>query len=506
MADTDDSSDYVARILKGSSSVFSGSMVAKAVGFLLNIVLSRGLGAAVFGIYSLGYIVLRLTREIATLGLQNGVVRFGAPQYEANEHAKLKGTLLATGGLGLGAGIGLGVLLFATAPWLAEQVFHDPKYTHVLQVFAFGLPFYTLTYLLSRMARAMGNMRLDVLLGSILQPLIFLLVAGGLIFAHQDLTSILYGFVASAVLAAASSAYAIYRLFPPLLSSLAPTFNVRALLRFSLPIIGVSLASIGLTYADRLMLGMYASSAALGIYQNAAKLSIQMRFILFAVNATFSPIISDLYHNDKREALDQLYADTVRWIVVLTLPVSVVLFTFAPEFMSIFGPEFREGGNLLRVLALAYLIVASVGSVGHMLQMTDHQDSVLVVDTGMALANVGLNWLLIRWYGAIGAAVATGFTQAIGNLVQIGMLYHFTRIQPFRWILWKPLAATAGAGLVSWITYTMLPSPFHWIVGIPALLLAYAGILFGLGLHPRDHSILTDVWSQLQTRRSKDSS
>lgn len=492
--------DYTARILKGSSSVFGGSLVGKIVGLALQLVLTRGLGPALFGMYSYGLTVLRLAREIGTLGLQNGVVRFAAPHHEANEPSKVKGTFLAVGALGLGAGVLLGAGLFALSPWLAEGLFQNPSYTRVFRIFACGLPFYAITYLASRMARALGRMQVDVLLSSILQPALFLVLVSGLFLLGWGFTAALYAFLASTVLAAGASFYAIYQLFPPLLSTLSPEFEVRALLRFSLPIVGVSLASIGLTYTDRLMLGIFRTEDAVGIYQAAAQTSVQLRFILFAITAAFSPIISDLYHNEKREALARLYADTVRWILLGTLPLAILLVTFAPEIMSIYGAGFREGAVVLRLLSLAYLVVVASGSVGHMLQMSDHQDFVLGVNTFMALLNVGLNWVLIQWYGVMGAALATGATQALGNILQLGGLYQFTSIQPFRWVLWKPVTAAAITSFIVGGLYVALPSPARWLIGIPAAPLLYAGLVLAFGLTPRDRALAETLWTQIRTR------
>lgn len=493
-------SDYTTRILKGSSSVFTGSIVGKVVGFLLQLVLTRGLGTALFGMYSYGLTVLRLTREVGTLGLQNGVVRFAAAHHEANEPAKVKGTFLAVGGLGLAAGVVLGVGLFFVSPWLAEGLFQNPGYTRVFQIFACGLPFYVLTYLASRMARALGRMEIDVLLSSILQPTLFLLLVSGLFLLGLGLTAALYAFLASTILAAGASIYGIYRLFPPLRSSLAAEVNIRSLLRFSLPIVGVSLASIGLTYTDRIMLGIFSSEDAVGIYQAASQMSAQLRFILFAITASFSPIISELYHNQKSESLAQLYADTVRWIVMGTLPLAIVLVAYAPEIMSIFGPGFRQGDIVLRILSLSYLIVVGSGSVGHMLQMSDHQDFVLAVNTFSALLNIGLNWIFIQWYGVTGAALATGITQALSNVIQLTGLYQFISIQPFRWNLWKPISAAILTSLAVWGLYVALSSPARWIIGIPAALLIYAGLTFALGLSPGDRSLLQNIWDQIRAR------
>lgn len=498
--DNQQGADYTARILKGSSSVFTGSIVGKAVGFALQLVLARGLGRTLFGAYSYGHTVLRLAREIGTLGLQNGVVRFAAPSHEADEPAKVKGTFLAVAALGFGAGVVLGVTLFALSPWLAEWLFGNPDDATIFRIFACGLPFYALTYLTSRMARALGNMRVDVLLSSILQPAIFLFLVSGLFLFGLGFTTALYAFLFSTVLAAGSGVYAIYRLFPAILSSLPAEYDVGALLRFSLPIVGVSLASVGLTYTDRLMLGFFRSKDAVGVYQAAAQMSGQLRFILFAISATFSPIISDLYHNEKRDALSQLYADTVRWIILGTLPAAIILVIFAPEIMTIFGPGFDDGAVALRVLSVAYIVVAGSGSVGHMLQMTDHQDFVLGVNTFAALLNVGLNWILIQWYGVLGAALATGITQALSNVIQLVGLHQYTAIQPFRRLLWKPAVAAGITSLAVGGLYAALSSPARWLLGIPAVVVLYGGLTLALGLSPRDRSLIQAVWTRLSAQ------
>ncbi len=496
----DETTRYTDRILKGGGSVFSGSMVAKAVGFVLQIVLGRSFGKALYGVYSYGLTILRVVRELGTLGLQNGVVRFGAEYHEGGDESRVKGTFLAVGGLGLGTGLLLGVAFYLAAPWLAANTLENTNDPLIFQLFAVGLPFYILTYLGSRMARALGQMRVDVLLDSILQPALFLLLTGILVLFGQGFTTALYAFLASTVLAAGASVYAVYRLFPPLFSSLSPSIDLRRLLRFSLPIVGVSLASMGLARADRIMLGILATEDAVGLYTAASKMSVQLRFVLFALTAAFSPVISELYHSDRRGALAQLYADTVRWIALGTLPLAVVLMVFAPDIMTLFGADFREGAVLLRILAVAYIVVAGSGSVGHMLQMSDHQDFAFWVNASMAVLNVGLNWILIQWYGVVGAAIATSVAHVLGNVFQLWGLYAFTRIQPFRWALWKPLVAAGAAGGVAWGLFAQLAAPSRWLVGIPAALFVYGGVVFVLGLAPRDRAIVDDLWAELRAR------
>ena len=497
-----DATRYVSRILKGSGSMFSGSLIEKVISFVLNLVLTRGLGATLYGLYTLGITILRLIQGTASLGLQNGIVRFAAPPYERKEYEVVKGTFLAGAGIGLTTGLVSALILHWTAPWLASTVFGKPELVEVIEVFAYGLPFFVFTFLASRMARALGQIQVDVLLSAILQPAIFLLLVGGLFVANFGFTATLYAFVASTIVAAVTSVYAVYHLFPPIISALDAHVNLRALLRFSIPIVGINLASVGLTYTDRLMLGAFSSSEAVGIYTAAASMAVQLKFVLSAINTPFSPMIADLYQNDRLDTLRTLYTDTVRWIIVFTLPAALIFLTYAPLIMSIYGPEFRQGGHLLRILAVAYLVVAGVGSVGHILQMSDNQDFVLGINTFMALLNIGLNWILIQWYDATGAAIATGITQALGNVIQIAALYHFLKLQPFRRDLWKPVAAILLTGLPAWTLHAFVPSPFRWLIGIPLILVIYAALLLAFGLHRRDRSIASALWTRFTTSES----
>jgi O-antigen/teichoic acid export membrane protein len=476
-------------------------MLGKVVGFTLQLVLARGFGKALYGLYTIGLTVLRLGQSVATLGLQNGIVRFGAPEHEDGDEAQLKGTFLVGGGLGLASGTVIGLGLYWASPWLAQHVIGASEkvpveiITQTIAVFGCGLPFYVLTYLTSRMARAMGKMQVDTLLDSILQPAYFLVLIGGVLLLGDNFTLALYAFLVSTILAAATGTYAIYHLFPPLFSDLSPAVKLRPLLRFSLPVVGVTLATMGLTYTDRLMLGILSTTEAVGLYQAAAVLSTQTHFVSFAVTAAFSPIISDLYHSGHLDNLSALYANTVRWTILFTLPGAAILFLFAPEIISLWGPEFQEGVPALRVLTVAHFVVAGAGSVGQMLQMSDHQDFVFGVNAFTAVLNVILNWILIRWYGALGAALATGFSQALGDILETGGLYYFLSVHPFRRELWKPLAAGGLAGAGTWPLYMSLSGPAEWAVGIPVFLSAYGGLLFLLRLHPQDRAIVKGLWA-----------
>ena len=118
----------------------------------------------------------------------------------------------------------------------------------------------------------------------------------------------------------------------------------------------------------------------------------------------------------------------------------------------------------------------------------------------MAAPTTPYHWMRTQFRPTLRAAIATGISHVLGNVLQLAGLYYFVNIQPFRGTLWKPLAAAAASGGTAWFLFILLAAPSRWIVGIPAALLVYGGILLALGLSPRDQKIVDDLWDELRAR------
>ena len=160
------------RVARGSGIVFAGQVAGKIIGVCLQVVLSRGLGPLLYGTYTLAVSVMKILREVGTLGLHGGVVRFSAEAQAKGNRARVKGTLTASLGVGLVASAALALSLYAASDWLATTAFSDAGLEPVLRAFAAALPFYTLTFLASRAARGLQVMTADVAVGTVAQPLV----------------------------------------------------------------------------------------------------------------------------------------------------------------------------------------------------------------------------------------------------------------------------------------------------------------------------------------------
>ena len=312
---------FTKQVAKGGGITFSGQLTGKALKFLFQILLTRVLGAGAYGLYALGFNVVGTSQTFSTLGLHNAVVRFGSMYRSEGSDEKVKGTLISALVFSLLASIVGSVLIFSFADFLSTELFNEPELTVVLKAFAFALPFYTWVMVLANSARAFKRMEYDVGLRLLLHPVLTLLGAGFAFGLGYGLLGVVYGFVFSSAFSALAGLGILWRLFPPLVSSIRPSFEPRTLLGYSLAVLMVGFAHLMLRRTDRFMLGALGGARNVGIYNAAAVMATQGALFLRSFNAIFSPIIAELHNQERKRELGQLLKSTTKRIFALTWPI-----------------------------------------------------------------------------------------------------------------------------------------------------------------------------------------
>jgi O-antigen/teichoic acid export membrane protein len=489
------------QVAKGGGIAFIGQLVGRFFTLVLQIMLTRVLGVASYGLYALGNSVLGIAHTVSMLGLHNGVVRFGAVHHGVKDKAKLKGTFLSALVLSFGSASVIALALYFLAGTIAEGVFHEANLTSPLKVFSFALPFYTLVTMTSFCARALRRIDYDVAISHLLRPIFTLLAVGASFLLGYKLMGAVAGFVVSTVLAAGLGVYLLHRLFPDFTSKLTASYEPTTLVLYSLTVLLVGMTHLLITRTDRIMLGVVGSAEDVGVYNAAATLAVQATFSLTAFNAIFAPTIADLFSRRKKEELESLFKTVTKWIFTLTLPIALVFALFAGPIMRLFGPGFAEGGPVLVSLGFAYLVGASAGSVGLMLTMTGRQKMELFNSLALGGLNVLLNLIMIPIYGVLGAAIATGLSIVLVNLARLTEVYWLYKIHPYRLAYWKPMIAGIMAASTSLLTKGITePTAWAWLASVGLVIVVYFIMLLLLGLDQYDTMILRKVKQRLWKR------
>src|SRR5690606_13169715 len=131
---------------------------------------------------------------------------------------------------------------------------------------------------------------------------------------------------------------------------------------------------------------------------------------------------------------------TLRLLLVLIGPVVAGLYAFAdPIVRLVFGAEYAGAAPALQIMTWTLVPIYANAVLTHLLIAAGRQAAMMWTSSGAAVANVGLNLLMIPRMGVLGAAIATLLTEGmllLGN-------YGFARTVLPRFPLWTGLARAA---------------------------------------------------------------
>ena len=490
----------VERLARGAGVTLFGRVFGKGVTFIGQIVLGRVLGPAAFGAYGLCDSVITIVTVVGPVGMNNGVIRFGARHWRTDPR-QLSYVFFRSIWLAFAAGMALGLGFFLITPWLAEEVFARPELVPAFRLVAFAFPLIPGLRVAAAATRVSQRTLFSVLSEDITQPVIGLALFVVFILLGWGLLGALWASVLSFLIAFIVALGFLRRLFPN-----SNPFNFRGglfdkeLLLFSIPTTLTGVFSVLILQVDRFFVGHYLSAAELGVYQAVSQSAIAFAVILGAFNSIFAPMIADLYHSNDLPRLAQLYRISTKWGLYLALPMYVVICA-APGLvlLALFGAAYSGGTLPLVILSTGQLINVGTGALGFLLVMTGRQKTWMFITGVMLLLDLLLNILLTPRLGLTGSALATGMAVSGVNLVALFWVKSAMCLWPFDRRYLKGVLAAAASGVVG-VALLSLSVSSPWV----SLFLVVGGVAgtFGLvlvlsGLDPEDHLFLRQLRARL---------
>lgn len=164
------------------------------------------------------------------------------------------------------------------------------------------------------------------------------------------------------------------------------------------------------TILDKAMIGWVTKSAnENGYYEQAYKIVQMVLVVVTSLRTVTLPRVVRLYSEKNYEGVMEIIDSTVRFVLCISLPMSVGLAMVAPQLVPLFlGESFQKCILIVQVLsALVVILGLSVLVSGQCLTaMGKQKQANSCVIVGAAI-NFIINLLLIPKYGALGAAIAT---------------------------------------------------------------------------------------------------
>lgn len=463
--------DQIMPMARGASVNLGGVACTKLALLVITVVLSWALGASALGRYAQAYALLTVLVAVATLPFGAGVTRFVAMNRADRDDGALRGAVRLTITGTVACSVLLSGALFSLAGATAHQVFHDPGLVTPFRLVAIALPLAALAEAALNATVGFNRMRPRAVVKLVLEPVIRLVLTGGLLLVGMGLVGAMIALVASsaveAILAMRALRGYVGRIDEP------PRYDPRDLFAFSLVAGTAWLATNGLVWADTLILGALRSSAEVGVYTVATRIVVLATFAMPAVTQAFQPRITDLYHRGRHTQLRQAFHVVTGWNLVLSLPAFALLLAFPAELLGLFGRAFTGAVLVTMILVVGKIIDAATGPGAMMLTMSGRPGWALVDNAGILALNVVLNLALIPPYGIAGAAVAWSISLVVGNAARIAQVWLLMRMAPFELVQLRTVLATviaAGCGLLVAAPFS---GPVRLVVGATVVGAAY---------------------------------
>jgi O-antigen/teichoic acid export membrane protein len=402
-----------------SGSVLLVRVAGAGLGFAFNVALARVLGADGLGIYHLALTFALIASVVGRVGMDAALLKFGATSHAAMDGRRLA----AVHRMGMGmATLGCGIVAastFLAADWLAATLYSDPAIAAPLRLMSLALLPFALLNLYGELLKAGHHQALSSFVQGAALPMVSLLLL--FVFAgHLKDASAAAAIYLAATVAVCLSSYVLWRRSVPRGHSReTKSLRFRELLGTAMPMYGSAIADVVMTFSDVLILGMFATATEVGIYTAAARTALLTRFLLLANSAVVAPRFAALHAANDKEGVARLALRSTLLTTFSSVPLLLIFIVFPEKILSLFGPQFEAGAQVLIVLSIGQFVNAMTGPVGYLLNMSGfHRIEGRIAVVG-ALMTAGLCFALIPLWGLLGAAAANAIATASCNLLRV---------------------------------------------------------------------------------------
>lgn len=390
------------KIVNNVGWLFFGKLLRIGVGLVLTVWLARYLGPDQFGLLNYVTALVGMFSVLASLGLNGTLVKnlVNEPQQSIEVIGTAFILRLASGAFAL-------VLLMVVGWWLRPG---DQSTAFLVFVLGFTLIFRS-SEVFNYWFEAHVDSKYVVWVESFAYAVVSALVIA-FILNEYSLIAIIYLLTSETVLVAALISLVFLLRESNHWRLKFEISRAKSILSESWPLLLSGISIIIYMRIDQIMLGQMIGNEAVGLYSIAVRTSEAWYMIPTVIVASLFPSILkarkvkiSLYNNRIQKILNLMTAATFLFAIFVTISADWIV-------DYIFGIKYHDAASILRIHIWAGVFV-SLGVVGSKWYLSEGLQRLYFYRVaGGAIVNIGLNFLLIPSFSAIGAAVSTVISYA----------------------------------------------------------------------------------------------
>jgi len=132
---------HIHPLIAGTLVLTATGLVSRLIGFFYKIFLSRTIGAEGIGIYQMIFPIYGVCYALTASGVEIAISRFVSQEHVKGNHKNARSILWIGLTISLGLASLASILLYNNAGFIATQLLHETRCTHLLQIMAVTIPF-----------------------------------------------------------------------------------------------------------------------------------------------------------------------------------------------------------------------------------------------------------------------------------------------------------------------------------------------------------------------------
>lgn len=235
---------------------------------------------------------------------------------------------------------------------------------------------------------------------------------------------------------------------------------------------------------DKTMIGLFSSYSNTGFYYNAEKLIKIPTGIITGLGVVLLPYVTNSIAVNKEKDTSSFIKKSIYPMMFLTVALSVGIISISREFVPIFfGKGYEPCIELIKIMAFTMIFKAIADAIRtqYLIPNDREKDYSTAVLVG-ATVNCILNLIMIKNYGAKGAAFATFISEALVFIIYNVIIWKDTRLMIdlikccifsipafFMYISVRSIAKIFSAGITQLIIEIIVGGTVYVVVGLSCL-------------------------------------
>lgn len=434
------------KLFRGGLWALGGKIISILCAFVLNVVLTHALTPTEYGSFFVAFNTVIILATVATLGIDQVVVRLLAVLITANDINGVRNTVLQCLKVVLLGTVVTCFCYYVLSDWVFVKVFNAPVIADVVSLMTAWIMFASLQRQIAETFRGFKNIRFATLVGGLRN--------NGVIISLVACVSSIVLFICDALTLQTTCALMCFSSIVAIsfglmkLKELSVNFivhedmsgdknnkkiRIKSLLSDAWPLWCAAMLSALRMQGDGLLVSAFDNQENVALYGAAQRFVALLVAPLTIVNAVLPPFLAELYAVGKIHKLERLIRTVAGLITIPAIVCTFVLVIFGSEALQlIFGPYYAAAYAYLIILMIGQVINILTGSCYLVLVMSGHKREVflLTIFSTVLLVITGLVGGYL--WGAIGVAIASSVATAIHNL--LGMSVARMRVGVLSWL------------------------------------------------------------------------